>query len=164
MISAALNLLTRPALVLWGVAAVSALALAGAYTAQYAFGLPPCPLCEWQRVPFWLAGAEALLCLPWAAARRTALGVCAALFAANAALAGHHVGVEQHWWTSVLDSCTVPENLSAVLSSAAAAVPCDVIPWADPVLGLSMAVYNTLLCAGLAVLCAASVRLSRSSP
>ncbi len=39
------------------------------------------------------------------------------------------------------------------------AVRCDEIPWADPILNLSMANYNVIFCLGLAVMAFISARL-----
>lgn len=159
MLAAIPRLLRCRVFVLSSVAAFSALALAGAYTAQYAFGLMPCELCLWQRVPFWAALGLALAGLAWRARLgRWAVAACAAVFAANAVLAAHHAGVEQHWWPSILESCALPEGgITAMLD--APAVPCDEVPWADPVLGLSMAAWNAAACLVAALGCALSAAL-----
>lgn len=79
-------------------------------------------------------------------------------FFANAALAFYHSGVERKWWPSMFEGCTVPDlgtNPDTLLEQimSAPTARCDEIPWADPLLGLSMANYNVVLCAGLGLLC-----------
>ncbi|MCD8563152.1 MAG: disulfide bond formation protein B [Alphaproteobacteria bacterium] len=140
---------------------ISALALAGALTAQYAFGLEPCMLCLYQRWPFALAIGLGMM---GRGGRNNSVftvisgALLALTFAGNAALAFYHSGVERKWWPSVFESCSVPDlgsNPDTILERImnAPTARCDEIPWADPVLGLSMANYNVALCAGLALLC-----------
>jgi disulfide bond formation protein DsbB len=130
-------------------------ALAVALTTQYGFGLPPCELCLYQRVPYvvagLLAGAALLPVLP-PGARAALVGLCALAFAVDCGIAAFHVGVEQHWWAG-LESCTggAPEarsieDLQALLAGPPP-VPCDKIPW--QLFGISMAGYNALLALAL---------------
>jgi disulfide bond formation protein DsbB len=147
-----------------GIAVVSALTLATVLTAQYGFGLKPCDLCHFQRVPYIAALILGLLILllakkgkPKAAAALVFL--CALVFAAGSGLGFYHAGVEQHWWRSFLEGCKIDfgsggDLLSQIESSAA--VPCDRPAWVDPLLGLSMAAWNGIISAGLAVACLAS--------
>ncbi|MFO1118672.1 MAG: disulfide bond formation protein B [Rhodospirillales bacterium] len=65
-------------------------ALAAALTGQYVFGLEPCVLCLWQRLPFALTAVLAAVALPprWAEGRRPhAIGIAALIFAAGPGLA-----------------------------------------------------------------------------
>lgn len=155
---------SRPDLVCAGVAGLSLFSLLAALTAQYGFGLEPCILCLYQRLPFLLTFVFGLA--GWWAARagraRLAagwLGASALAFAANSAIATYHTGVERHWWRSAFEACRVGDfsatDSQSLLQTLLKTpdVPCDVIPWADPILGLSMANYNALMCAGLALLC-----------
>lgn len=143
-------------------AALSAAALAAAFTAQYVYGLDPCVLCLYQRVPFAIAIALCLAGL-WLGRKgpttgtRFLLGFTGLTLAANSVIAGYHTGVERKWWPSFLEGCTFPEfkgNITDVLAQikTAPVAFCDEIPWTDPVIGLSMANYNVVFCAGLAVL------------
>lgn len=143
------------------VAVISALSLGAAFVAQYVFGLAPCVLCIYQRWPFAVAiGLAGAGYLGWKKARITiaAAGLLALTFAVNAALAFYHSGVERKWWISIFEGCSAPdlsgspEELMARIMNTPAA-RCDEIPWADPLLGLSMANYNVALCAGLVLLC-----------
>lgn len=154
------KILGNERLALFGFAGFSAAALAAAFISQYAFGLHPCVLCIYQRVPYALVILFAVLGigLGRAAPRYTHIftGLVALTFAANAIIAFYHTGVERKWWTSFLEGCSVPSldgNITDVLAQIAATpvVRCDEIPWTDPVIGLSMANYNVLFCLALAV-------------
>ena len=82
--------------------------LGGAFFFQYVMGLPPCPLCIWQRWP--QAAAIALtgmaLLLPGLAPLAVPLAALALLIGAG--IAGYHVGVEQGWWDSA--TCGTPTS------------------------------------------------------
>ena len=124
----------------------SLLLLASALWFQYLGGLPPCPLCIWQRwahLTAILIGIAAIRfpwrLLPWGA-----------LFAvlAGSAVAFYHVGVEQGVFEG-LASCA-GDSLSGKsaadllnLSSARPAASCSEVPWSFA--GLSMAGWNGLL-------------------
>ena len=142
------------------VAAVSALALAAAYTAQYGFGLQPCILCLYQRVPYAVVvalGALAFFGPPRIG--RWALVFTAVAFAAGAAIAFFHVGVEHKWWEGT-DGCkstldvTDLEALRAQIMGAKH-VRCDEPTWF--LFGFTMAFYNMLMSAGLAALNIAAI-------
>jgi disulfide bond formation protein DsbB len=132
------------------VAAVSAAALAAAYMSQYGFGLKPCILCLYQRVPYF--ANIALGALAFTATFRyprlwpLILGFSAITFLAGAAIAGFHAGVEYGWWKG-LPSCggdILPENVSIEDLRKAltqqAIVRCDKPAWV--LFGISMAGYN----------------------
>lgn len=153
-------------------AAASAALLAAALAFQHVGGLAPCVLCVWQRVPYaavaalGLAGALLHRRLPPAAAAALA-AACAALFAADAAIAGFHVGVEQGWWKGT-ESCTAagaPAGDLQALRDAVFAAPvafCDTVAWS--MLGLSMAAWNGLAALALAAASAAVVAGWRPRP
>lgn len=175
MIRLAKNLLSNAVFVCGGIFLVSVTALAAALTAQFAFGLDPCPLCLYQRVPYVLAALFAVGGLAAAhAPERLKISaflvfLCGLCFLAGGVIAFYHAGVEQHWWTSFLEGCAVnfalddPKGLMALIE-AKPAVRCDEIPWADPVLGLSMAAYNAMASAGLAAgSVAASILIARKA-
>jgi disulfide bond formation protein DsbB len=76
-------------------------ALAAAFTAEYGFGLLPCTVCFWQRVPYAMTALLGALSLMPAVAqreRRVVLFHLVGLLAIDAGLAFYHVGVEVHWW------------------------------------------------------------------
>lgn len=122
---------------------ISASPLALALLAQYGFGLHPCELCLWQRVP--LVALILVALLAWCAPR-FAVALSAALWLIEAGLAAYHVGVEQHLWASAT-GCTAggaAQTLEALRAQIMGAplVFCD-----QPelvVLGLSMAGWIVL--------------------
>jgi disulfide bond formation protein DsbB len=119
--------------------------LGGAYVAQYAFGLPPCEMCWWQRYAHFAALALALV-----AFGRPPGGVPTALaalaIAVSAVIGGFHAGVEYGWWEG-LTACTASplagggDPLTAILD--APIVRCDVAAW--DLFGISLAGWNFLL-------------------
>lgn len=139
---------------------ISVFSLAGAFFAQYVMGLAPCQLCIWQRWPFVgtiILGLIALLMSEQKALSALAIALAGLIFLANSAIAFFHTGVERLWWEG-LKGCSAPdmsgtvEELMARIQNSNGA-RCDEIPWADPILGLSMANYNVLLCLGMGLIC-----------
>jgi disulfide bond formation protein DsbB len=126
---------------------------------QYGFGLHPCVLCLWQRVPY---GVTALLALAVLVNRRHAvilLGLCAACYLAGMGVAFFHSGVELHWWLGT-SSCGIQPlaagDAEAMRQSLLQTITprCDEIAWTF--LGLSMANWNIALSFLLALFAAAS--------
>lgn len=138
-------------------------ALASALIAQYAFGLQPCELCVFQRIPFVIAIFIGLFGFyadhkNFTTLRNGALALLGLTFLANTVIAGFHTGVERKWWKG-LEGCSAPDmtgSMADILAriKAAPIARCDEIPWADPIIGLSMANYNFIFCLGIAVYCA----------
>ncbi len=154
------NILRNPLYMGIGIAGLSALSLAMALTSQYAFGLLPCILCIYQRIPFVIAIFLGI----FIAAFRKKLKLSAftiflssIAFFVNSGIAFYHSGVERLWWEGT-DSCAAPDmsgsaaELIARIKSMAQS-KCTDIPWADPIFGGSMANYNVLFCLGLGVVC-----------
>jgi disulfide bond formation protein DsbB len=132
-------------------------ALAFALIGQYGFGLEPCILCLYARIPYALAAGVALLAavLPMnTAARAVLVGICGVIFFGGAVLSFYHVGVEQHWWAAITGCGGTPamdftvEDLQAWLQGPALK-PCDQVDWR--LFGVSLAGYNVLLSAALAI-------------
>ncbi|MCC6598479.1 MAG: disulfide bond formation protein B [Alphaproteobacteria bacterium] len=151
-----------PARVLMLSAAISILALAAAFASEAFLGLEPCKLCIYQRWPYVLAAGIAFAGLiargKYPQLPAHALLLSAPVYLLNAGIAFYHSGVERHWWKSAIDGCVIPgfgkteqSFLENILSAPAGR--CDEIPWADPLLGLSMANYNIALCLALFALC-----------
>lgn len=148
-------------------AAGSAGLLLAALWFQHVGGLAPCPLCITQRWPHAAAvaaGGLAVLAAAWLGRVPRLLPLLGAAAAATTAGVGlYHTGVERGWWAGP-DSCAAPDLgalsadqlLDAIL--AAPVVRCTDVPWEW--LGLSMASWNALASAGLAVvwLAAAAAR------
>lgn len=135
-------------------AAGSALLLGGALAFQYIGGLAPCALCLWQRWPHLAAVAIGVLFLLLGWRWLLLLGALAA--ASSAAIGVFHVGVEQAWWEG-LQSCTGNSiaglNAADLLNPAVDVAPvarCTDIAWA--MFGISMAGWNVLISAGLALI------------
>jgi disulfide bond formation protein DsbB len=148
---------------LW-IAAASVAILAAVWIFQ-AFGYAPCELCLTQRYAFYAAVPIALLT---ARASRSAYGlaragfaVLALVFAANAVLAAYHVGVEYHWWqgptacTGGAASLDVNDLVKALDS--VKVVRCDEVQLR--IAGLSLAGWNVLASAALAIYAALAARL-----
>jgi disulfide bond formation protein DsbB len=167
MPSALITRLQDPRAPLLIVLAASLAALASAFAGEHLFGLQPCILCLYERVPWAAAAAVAALGLivtprPW---RLAALALCGTIFLAGAALAFYHVGVEAHWWASIA-GCEVAgvggfslEDLHGP-ALAEPLKPCDQVDFR--LLGLSLAGWNVVLSAAAAAFSAlAFVYLSR---
>lgn len=130
--------------------------LSAALMAQYGYDLKPCILCMYQRYPFALNAVLGLIIYKLAKKNHPRgaslmLVMAGIVFLANSALAFYHVGVEQLWWESVLEACTFdPSKLRDAMYEPP--VPCNQIPWQDPILGMSMAGWNVVVC-GIAGIC-----------
>lgn len=134
-----------PAVLVVGVGALSA-----AYTAEYVFGLEPCILCLYQRIPYAVVILLALSALGLHSNRLRAaiVALCAAAFLVGAVIAFYQVGVEQHWWKAAtgcggaLPSEITLEQMNRQLTSKPPK-PCDRVDWTF--LGISMATYNMVI-------------------
>jgi disulfide bond formation protein DsbB len=133
-------------------------ALAFAYIGQYGFGLEPCILCIYERIPYALAAGVALLAavLPLnGSARAVLVGLCGVIFLGGAGLAFYHVGVEEHWWAAVTGCGGQPavdftvEDLQASLQRPSPLKACDQVDWR--LFGISLAGYNVILSMVLAI-------------
>lgn len=160
--------LSDPAFMSAAVALFALLALAGAYTAQYGFDLQPCSLCLLQRVPYALlvilGGVGFIMALrKKTTAAIIVLNLSSLVFFSGFVIAFYHNGVEQHWWTSFLEGCraNLNDGGKSMLEriEQAAPVRCDVIPWVDPLIGWSMAAWNTIISAVMAFICLLSAVL-----
>jgi disulfide bond formation protein DsbB len=133
-------------------ALASAAILLAALALQYLGGLPPCPLCIWQRWPY--VALIALGVAGWRWHPRAMLGVATLVLLASAGLAAYHVGIEQGWW-ALPAGCVAGagadsvEDLKRLLAEAPPA--CDQVSFT--LLGLSLAGWNligSLVLAGIA--------------
>ena len=142
-------------------ALASAAILLGALGLQYLGGLPPCPLCIWQRWPY-----VALIVLGgvgWRARPRAMLGLATLVLLVGAGLAAYHVGIEQGWW-ALPAGCVAGggaesvEELKRLLAEAPPA--CDQVSFTF--LGLTLAGWNLVASLLLALFtCAAALGLGR---
>lgn len=141
----------------------SAAVMAAVLLAQYWGGLAPCELCLTERWPwdvaivmsFVAAMVGSRAALPWVAL------LLAVVFAVGTALAGYHVGVEQHWFAGP-SACTAaagtPATLDAlrVLLMHQQPVRCDEPAWR--LFGISLAGWNLLASLAMAGVCAVFAR------
>jgi disulfide bond formation protein DsbB len=143
------------ALVLAGAAAT----LAGAWTFQ-SLGVEPCELCLKQRYPYYAAlplAAAALFLARNAqtGAARILLGLLAAIFFGSALFGGYHAGIEWKFWPGPTD-CTGDfvkpasmEEFQRQLRNTRL-IRCDEVSL--HIFGLSLADWNVLVSAGLALI------------
>jgi disulfide bond formation protein DsbB len=145
------------------VVVASALVLGTALLSQYWGGLAPCELCLKERWP-WDA-ALAIAALWFLLSGRVPGGwpavVLALIFAAGAALAFYHVGVEQHWFagpSSCTTNATGAQSIDDLRKQLLATEPvlCDQVQWS--VFGVSLAGFNLIASAVMAVVCIAAAR------
>ncbi|MDB5664718.1 disulfide bond formation protein B [Cypionkella sp.] len=145
--------MTRNSLI-WIATLGSALLLGGAFAFQYFGGLIPCVLCIYQRWPHGVAILIGLLALRSRGPVLPLLGMIAA--AVTAGIGFYHAGVELGWFAG-LATCTVDTlqgigggDLLNMDVTVGKPVRCDAVPWA--MLGVSMAGWNGIISAGLAVI------------
>ena len=165
------EILARPGLVFATLGLASGAMLGGAFAFQYIGGLDPCVLCLWQRYPYGVVIALALIGGVLSRRSGPAIGLLALLaglsalaLLADAAIAGFHVGVEQHWWegTQGCVGTTGAGSLDALRAQLLAqkVVRCDDIAWS--LAGISMAGYNMLAALGLSAFASlAALRMTR---
>lgn len=137
--------------------------LGGAYYFQYVVGLAPCTMCYWQRWPHMVAIVAGLCALAAYARPRLALILLmvavTALFA-TAAIGVFHVGVEYRWWAGP-QTCSgnIPVGLTAEQLKkylfGARMVRCDETAWS--MWGISMAGWNAICSAGLALILSSGI-------
>jgi disulfide bond formation protein DsbB len=131
---------------------IPAALLGGALIAQYAFGLPPCEMCWWQRYTHIVA--LVLAALAWATKRDALVALAGIAILVSGAIGAFHAGVEYQWWEGVTACTATAAHSSDPLASIMAApiVRCDVAPWTLG--GISLAGFNFLIstAAGLAIL------------
>lgn len=142
-----------------------------AYISQYGFGLEPCILCLYQRIPhFVVAGlAIIMMCLNRFFKLRMALMLLSSIsLLTGAGIAFYHAGVEKGVFvmeqecgqTSEAEDMSYNELESFLLQSPH--VPCDKPQFVF--LGLSMAMWNMLFSAFIGILVfGTSIRVLRSS-
>ena len=147
--------------------AAASLAILAAVWIFQGLGYQPCELCLTQRYAFYAAAPLALLTALVASRSahglaRAGFALLAAMFVASAALAAYHTGVEYHWWagptactgglTGSLDANDLLKSLDSVK-----VVRCDEVQLR--IAGLSLAGWNVLASAALAVYAAIATRL-----
>ena len=147
----------------FALAVFSLAALGFAFVSQYGFGYAPCELCVWQRL---CHGAVVLLGTAALASRRERPGLifqCVGV-ALCLAVSIFHIGVESHLWAGSRECVgdTSGGNDLAGLTKqilSAPVVRCDEIRWSF--LGLSMAVWDAILCLAMLIFGLAALRRRR---
>jgi len=124
---------------------VSVSTLFMAYVAQFGFGLEPCILCLFQRLPYAMVAVLGFFGLMRPQWLGTILVLAAVLFITGAFIAAYHVGVEQHWWVSATGcsgdaskTFTTQDVMKSMQTRPAKA--CDAVDWTF--LSISMAGWN----------------------
>lgn len=155
----------RPAPTAATIAAVCSATILGAYFFQYVLKLAPCPLCLEQRIPYYVAIPLALV-VAWGASQGAPRGfvrlgfvLLAITMVVGGGLAIYHAGIEWKFWPGPAE-CSGP--LPALGGSGGllqqiettSVVRCDEAQWR--LFGLSLAGYNVLISAALAVLALAA--------
>ena len=129
----------------------SVMALAGAYVSQYVFGMEPCILCLYQRIPYFaiiLFSGIAVFLKKFQTLRIALVFLCSLSLLAGGGTAFFHVGVERGVF-SLSDGCEVeegevPSTLEEMTTQLMGKpnVPCDKPQFVF--MGLSMAGWNFL--------------------
>jgi len=138
--------------------------IAGAWWFELVAGLEPCPLCLEQRLPYYVGIPVAVAAFALARSGRSwpagiLLAVFALLMAYGTGLGIYHSGIEWQWWAGPA-ACSgggeIPSDAASLLGSLSeGSIPsCDEAPWR--LFGLSLAGYNVLLSAALALIATAS--------
>ncbi|MFO1152065.1 MAG: disulfide bond formation protein B [Rhodospirillales bacterium] len=149
---------------LLGTLLVSLGALAVALAGQFAFGLDPCILCLYERIPYVAVAVVSTigLVLPLGdRQRRRLLAFAGLVFAAATILSVYHVGIEQHWWASSIPGCvgTPVQNMSTDDLRTGIQAPlrsCDQVDWW--LFGLTLAAWNAIVSFILASACLLAAR------
>lgn len=151
-------MLQIPRPIVWVLTLLSASALAAALTSQYQFGLEPCHLCIYQRVPYAVVIALGVLSLVINPRAILALmGIC---FLIGAGIAGFHAGVEYGLWKGT-EACGLQldfSDLNALRDQImnAPKARCDEPAWS--MFGISMAGYNFFYSLTLAIIALSAAR------
>jgi len=122
-------------------------ALMMAYIAQFGFGLEPCVLCLYQRIPYAMVAMLGFLGMMRPHLVKPIMIIAAVTFAGGAGIAAYHFGVEQHWWASATGcmgdagkTFTTQDLMQSMQKKQPKA--CDAVDWTF--FGISMAGWNVL--------------------
>jgi len=163
-----IHTLTRPANAALIAAAVMFAALAGAWYFQYGLGYIPCPLCYEQRIPYYVAiplGLAIAALAHWGFSNKlvkTGLWLLALVLVVSASMGVYHAGVEWGFWkgptscagTGAPSVAPIGDLLKAIQN--VKVVSCTDAAWR--LFGISLAGYNALISAAMALLVLLAVR------
>lgn len=120
---------------------IALLPLLIAYAMEIFWQIMPCNLCLWQRVPFFLICALALM--NFKMGNRFLFGLMITLFMVNSGLAVYNFAIEQHWLDASCELKVDNELLSEMLPQSM--VPCD-MPYFQFFGFISIAFANIFYC------------------
>jgi disulfide bond formation protein DsbB len=124
---------------------LSSSALLVALVAQYGFGLYPCTLCIYQRIPYALMIALVVVGLLYSQWRGHIAWLCALLFLVGAGIAAYHSGVEYGIFTGPTACSNSSESGQTLEELRAAILNAPLVSCSQAmvyVLGLSIASWN----------------------
>lgn len=128
----------------------SFLLLAVALIGQYGFGLHPCDLCIYQRIPYGLIAVTGVVGAFFVKSRRGQYVIavmCALLFLADAGIAGYHTGVEMGVFKGPSACSSDGKTGQTIEEMRAEIMNAPLVTCAQAmiyVLGLSMAAWNMI--------------------
>lgn len=132
---------------------ISISALFLAYFAEHIWGLEPCSLCLYERIPYGISAGASLLSLTVPIFRKYLPFLCTLIFLSSSFLGGYHVGVEWKIFAPPL-SCASSKNFKGLSISEMEkaimrrpVVRCDQVNWR--ILSRSAAEWNFGLYLGL---------------
>ncbi len=126
---------------------VATATIVGAWLFEFA-GYDPCHLCLMERWAYYAAIAVSAILLSLKSNARMGLYLLAAIMLASAVFGAFHAGVEWKWWAGP-DTCTGTGTLSGLPDLTKPVVMCDEA--ALRIFGLSLAGWNAIISAGLAI-------------
>lgn len=141
--------------------------LASALISQYGFGLHPCELCIYQRIPFvvlMIFGISIFFVRNNNVVTNTLIILSIFALLANSVIAFYHIGVEQNWWSfgdcsGQFDTSSFEAFKNSVLN--APNVRCDEVQFSF--LGISMAGWNFIYCLVVAIFFAFTYMIKEES-
>ncbi|MGQ3357077.1 MAG: disulfide bond formation protein B [Phreatobacter sp.] len=155
------------------IAAAATGTILGAYVFEFVVGLPPCPLCLQQRVPYYavIPASLAVAAMAWrrwpGAIVRLGLLALAGLMIWGAGLGVYHAGAEWGFWqgpTTCAQPTAIARNPADLLRQLQTAKPladCTVAAWRF--LGLSLAGWNVVIASALALVALAAASRPRDT-
>lgn len=133
---------------------VATATIAGAWIFQFA-GYDPCHLCLMERWAYYAAMALSLVLLLTRSNGKAWFYLLALIMLGSAIFGVYHAGVEWKWWPGP-DTCTGGATLGGLPDLTKPVVMCDEA--AIRIIGLSLAGWNAVISAGLAVVALTGAR------
>jgi disulfide bond formation protein DsbB len=125
---------------------LSGAALCVAYIAEYHFGLKPCVLCMYERIPYFTVVISAVISLFIKKARPLIIKLCGVALLIGALISVYHVGVEQHIFegTRECNANTKPVTLEQLKAELLSDKPPSCSEAAFTFLAISFAGWNSI--------------------